>query len=337
MRLKDRVAIVVGAGQSPGEGIGNGRATALTFAREGAKVLCVDHNLASAQETVDLIAAKGGTAAAFKADVTKNADLKAMVADAHGRWGRIDVLHNNVGVSLSGGDAELLDITEEAFDRCVAINLKSCILAAKHVIPIMRQQKSGAIINISSMAAITTYPYVAYKATKSAMIAFTEQLAYQNAQYGIRANVILPGLMNTPMAVDTRAREFKKSRAEVEAERDSKVPLRQKMGTGWDVANAALFLASDEASFITGVTLPCRRRLERAAGIASSADGLPWCGRQRRRPSRGSPAGPGCPCRGWQGRPAAKRDRPASADPALRCRATGHSCGRPSGGAHRCR
>jgi NAD(P)-dependent dehydrogenase (short-subunit alcohol dehydrogenase family) len=256
MRLKDRVAIIVGAGQSPGEGIGNGRATALTFAREGAKVLCVDHNLASAQETVDLIAAKGGTAVAFKADVTKNAEIKAMVEDAHKRWGSIDILHNNVGVSLSGGDAELLDITEEAFDRCVAINLKSCILAAKHVIPIMRTQNSGSIINISSMAVITSYPYVAYKATKSAMVAFTEQLAYQNAQYGIRANVILPGLMNTPMAVDTRAREFKKSRAEVEAERDSKVPLRKKMGTGWDVANAALFLASDEASFITGVTLP---------------------------------------------------------------------------------
>jgi NAD(P)-dependent dehydrogenase (short-subunit alcohol dehydrogenase family) len=256
MRLKDRVAIVVGAGQSPGEGMGNGRATALTFAREGAKVLCVDHHLASAQETVDMIAAKDGTAAACKADVTKDAEIKAMVADAMTRWGRIDILHNNVGVSLAGGDAELLSITEEAFDRCVAINLKSCILAAKHVIPIMRKQGSGAIINISSMAAITTYPYVAYKATKSAMIAFTEQLAYQNAEYGIRANVILPGLMNTPMAVDTRAREFKKSRAEVEAERDSKVPLRRKMGTGWDVANAALFLASDEANFITGVTLP---------------------------------------------------------------------------------
>ena len=153
-----------------------------------------------------------------------------MVADAHTRWGRIDILHNNVGVSIAGGDAELLDFTEEALERCVAINLKSCIFAAKHVIPIMRQQMSGAIINISSMAAITTYPYVAYKATKSAMIAFTEQLAYQNAQYGIRANVILPGLMNTPMAVDTRAREFKKSRAEVEAERDAKVPLRQQDG-----------------------------------------------------------------------------------------------------------
>lgn len=256
MRLKDRIAIVVGAGQSPGEGIGNGRATALTFAREGAKVLCVDHNLASAQETAAMISEKQGTATAFEADVTKPAEIKAMVAEAQNRWSRVDILHNNVGVSLSGGDAELDKITEEAFDRCVAINLKSCILAAKHVIPIMREQKSGVIINISSMAVITTYPYVAYKATKAAMVAFTEQLAYQNAQYGIRANVILPGLMNTPMAVDTRAREFSKSRAEVEAERDSKVPLRKKMGTGWDVANAALFLASDEASFITGVTLP---------------------------------------------------------------------------------
>ena len=193
---------------------------------------------------------------AFKADVTKEAQIKALVADTHARWGRIDILHNNVGVSLSGGDAELLDITEEAFDRCVAINLKSCIFAARNVLPIMREQKSGVIINISSMAVITTYPYVAYKATKAAMVSFTEQLAYQNAQYGIRANVILPGLMNTPMAVDTRAREFKKTRAEIEAMRDAQVPLRKKMGTGWDVANAALFLASDEANFITGVTLP---------------------------------------------------------------------------------
>ncbi|MGZ6022834.1 MAG: SDR family NAD(P)-dependent oxidoreductase [Rhizomicrobium sp.] len=256
MRLKDKIAIVVGAGQSPGQGMGNGRATALTFAREGAKVLCVDHHADSAEETVDMIKAANGTAVAFKADVTRSADIRAMVEDATNRWRRIDILHNNVGVSLAGGDAELLALTEEAFDRCVAINLKSCILTAKHVIPIMRLQRGGVIINISSMAAITTYPYVAYKATKSAMIAFTEQLAYQNAEYGIRANVILPGLMDTPMAVDTRAREFNKSRAEVEAERDAKVPLRKKMGTGWDVANAALFLASDEASFITGVTLP---------------------------------------------------------------------------------
>ena len=256
MRLKQKIAVVVGAGQSPGEGIGNGRATVLRFAQEGARILAVDRDLASAEETAALARKEGGECIAFEADVTREAALAAAMAAAIERWGRIDILHNNVGVSLSGGDAELLALTEEAFDRCVAINLKSCILAAKHVIPIMRQQHSGAIINISSMAAITTYPYVAYKATKSAMIAFTEQLAYQNAEYGIRANVILPGLMNTPMAIDTRAREFKKSRAEVETERDSKVPLRRKMGTGWDVANAALFLASDDASFITGVTLP---------------------------------------------------------------------------------
>ena len=193
MRLKDRVAIVVGAGQSPGEGMGNGRATALTFAREGARVLCVDHHLDSAQETVDMIGAKGGSAAAFKADVTRNAELRAMVEDATTRWGRIDILHNNVGVSLAGGDAELLDLTEEALERCVAINLKSCIFAAKHVIPIMRKQQSGAIINISSMAAITTYPYVAYKATKAAMIAFTEQLAYQNASTASAPTSSCPG------------------------------------------------------------------------------------------------------------------------------------------------
>jgi NAD(P)-dependent dehydrogenase (short-subunit alcohol dehydrogenase family) len=129
-------------------------------------------------------------------------------------------------------------------------------MACKHVIPIMRSQRSGAITMISSLAALEKYPLVAYKATKAAMIAFTQQVAIQNAEYGIRANVILPGLMDTPMAVDTRARVSGKSRAQVAAERDARVPLRRKMGTAWDVANAALFLASDEAGFITGVALP---------------------------------------------------------------------------------
>ncbi|HJQ59177.1 MAG TPA: SDR family NAD(P)-dependent oxidoreductase [Vineibacter sp.] len=256
MRLANKIAIVVGAGQGPGEGMGNGRATALRFAQEGAKVLVVDRNLASAQETVGMIAKAGGTAAAFEADVTSEASMAAMVADAHKRWGRIDILHYNVGVSIAGGDAQPTEITEEAFDRCVAINLRGTVMACKHVLPIMRQQKSGVILNISSMAAWTDYPLVAYKATKSAMIAFTEQLAIQNAAYGVRANVILPGLMDTPMAVDTRARTGNRSRADVAAERDAKVPLRRKMGTAWDVANAALFLASDEANFITGIALP---------------------------------------------------------------------------------
>jgi NAD(P)-dependent dehydrogenase (short-subunit alcohol dehydrogenase family) len=255
MRLASKIAIVVGAGQGPGEGMGNGRATALRFAQEGARVLAVDRNLGSAQETVAMIAKAGGTAAAFEADVTKEATLAAMIADAQRRWGRIDILHNNVGVSIAGGDASPTEITEEAFDRIVAINLRGTVMACKHVLPVMRQQQAGVIINISSMAAWSEYPLVAYKATKSAMIAFTEQLAIQNAQYGVRANVILPGLMDTPMAVDTRARTGNRSRADVAAERDAKVPLRRKMGTAWDVANAALFLASDEANFITGIAL----------------------------------------------------------------------------------
>jgi NAD(P)-dependent dehydrogenase (short-subunit alcohol dehydrogenase family) len=129
------------------------------------------------------------------------------------------------------------------------------IMACKHVIPIMRQQRTGAITMISSLAALENYPFVAYKATKAAMIAFAKQVAIQNAEYGIRANVILPGLIDTPMAVDTRARASGKSRVQVAAERDARVPLRRKMGTAWDVANAALFLASDEANFITGVAL----------------------------------------------------------------------------------
>ena len=257
MRLKDKVAIIVGAGQNPGEGVGNGRATAILFAREGAKVLAVDRDLASARETVAMIEKEGGTAAAFEADVTKEATLKAAVEDTMQRWGRIDILHNNVGVSIAGGDANPLEITEETFDRVNAINLRGTIMAVKHVLPIMRKQRSGSIISISSVAALSsTYPTVAYKTTKAGMVAFTEQIARQNAEYGIRANVILPGLMNTPMAVDTRARTFNKPRAEVEAERDARVPLRGKMGTGWDVAYAALFLASDEANFVTGVTLP---------------------------------------------------------------------------------
>ena len=256
MRLDGKVAIIVGAGQSPGEGIGNGRATAIRFAQEGAKILAVDRDIESARETAALATKVGPECVAFEADVTDEATLAEAVEFARERWGRIDILHNNVGVSISGGDAPLLELTEETFDRINAINLRGTMMACKHVIPIMRAQRSGVIINISSIAAWSDYPLVVYKATKAAMIAFTQQLALQNAPYGVRANVILPGLMDTPMAVDTRARAAGKSRATIAAERDKNVPLRGKMGTAWDVANAALFLASDEASFITGVTLP---------------------------------------------------------------------------------
>ena len=256
MRLAGKIAVIVGAGQSPGEGLGNGRATALRFAREGASVLAVDRDLAPAEQTAAMVRAEGGQCVPFQADVTQESTLAVAILHARDRWGRIDILHNNVGVSIAGGDAPVLEITEAVFDHMSAVNLRGTIMACKHALPIMRQQRSGAIINISSVAAWVDYPLVAYKATKAAMIAFTQQLAIQNAAFGIRANVILPGLMDTPMAVDTRARATGRSRAEVAAERDAKVPLRGRMGTAWDVANAALFLASDEANFITGVALP---------------------------------------------------------------------------------
>jgi NAD(P)-dependent dehydrogenase (short-subunit alcohol dehydrogenase family) len=256
MRLKHKIAIVVGAGQSPGEGLGNGRATVLRFAQEGAKVLAVDNNLSSAEETVAIARQSGGECFAFEADVADETTLAAMVEAARQRWGRVDILHYNVGVGMAGGDAPLNQITELAFDRIATINLRGAIMACKHVLPLMREQRAGVIITISSVAAWEQYPNVAYKATKAGMIAFTQQVAIQNAEFGVRANVILPGLMDTPMAVDTRARVSGKDRAEVAAARDARVPLRRKMGTAWDVANAALFLASDEANFITGVALP---------------------------------------------------------------------------------
>ena len=255
-RLEGKVALVVGAGQTPGETIGNGRATAILYAREGARVLAVDRHFDSAEETAAMIEAEGGSATACQADITRENEVAAAVARCRDEFSRIDILHNNVGVSLEGGDASVTSITTEAFDRIVSINLRGMVLTSKHTLPVMREQGSGAIINISSMAAWSNYPLVAYKTTKAAVIALTEQLAAQNARYGIRANVILPGLMNTPMAIEARVKATGKSREEVVAERDANVPLGRLMGTGWDVAYASLFLASEEARFITGVALP---------------------------------------------------------------------------------
>ena len=255
LRLKNKVAIVVGGGQRIGETIGNGRAVSITYAKQGAKVVVVDNNLDAAQETVHKIKENGGIGFAYQADVVVETEIAALINYVRLNFGQIDILHNNVGISIAGGDAEVTEIKSHNFDQIIALNLKSMIFSCKYVLPIMRQQKFGNIINISSTAVHEDYPWVSYKVSKAGVNALTEQIAIQNAKYGIRANCIEPGLMNTPMAIDSRVEAWNDSREEIIKARDAKVPLNGKMGTAWDVANSALFLASDEAKFITGITL----------------------------------------------------------------------------------
>ncbi|HZC15175.1 MAG TPA: SDR family NAD(P)-dependent oxidoreductase [Caulobacteraceae bacterium] len=255
-RLKDKTAIVVGAGQTPGETIGNGRAMAILFAREGAKVLCVDRVLARAEETAAMIAAEGGEASAFEADVTDAAQAAAIVETGKTRLGRIDVLVNNVGIggSADGRDGPAQHADEPAFDKIVEVNLKGQWLVSKAVIPVMREAGGGAIVNISSLASLSGGAQIAYEVSKAGVNRLTTSVAAANAKYRVRCNAVLPGLMDTPMAVGGISRGSGRSTDEVRAARNARVPMGE-MGTAWDTANAALFLASDEARFITGVLL----------------------------------------------------------------------------------
>jgi NAD(P)-dependent dehydrogenase (short-subunit alcohol dehydrogenase family) len=254
MRLRDKVAVVVGAGQTPGDTIGNGRATAILFAREGARVLLVDRSRPSALETQSMIRDEGGESAVVEADITREADCRDMARAALETYGRIDVLHNNVGIGT--GDAGPVHLDEEAWDRIHSVNLKGVFLTCKHVLPAMREQGCGSIINVSSIAAVCSVGMLAYKTSKAGLNALTHSLALGNARYGIRVNAIMPGLMNTPMAIESIATARGISKEALIEARDAQVPLGGKMGTAWDVAYAALFLASDEARFITGVLLP---------------------------------------------------------------------------------
>jgi NAD(P)-dependent dehydrogenase (short-subunit alcohol dehydrogenase family) len=254
-RLKDKTAMIVGAG-SIGAGWGNGKATAVTFAREGAQVFCVDRNGKAAEETVELIKSEGGSATAFTADVSKAGDVAAMVAACLKAYGRIDVLDNNVGIAETGG---VVEVAEADWDRVFAVNLKSAYLAMKHVIPAMEKQGGGSIINISSVASIrhVGVSYVTYAATKAAMNQMTRVTAVDYAPKKIRVNAILPGLMKTPMvehSAGLAASYAKGDVAEMWRKRDAQVPMGH-MGEAWDVANAALFLASDESRYITGIEL----------------------------------------------------------------------------------
>jgi NAD(P)-dependent dehydrogenase (short-subunit alcohol dehydrogenase family) len=252
-RLAERTAIVTGAGSS-GPGWGNGKATAVTFAREGARVLCVDINPDAAEETAAIIAGEGAAAEAHRADVTDQAQVEALVARACDLWGGVDVLHNNVGIVDMGGP---VDTDAAGWDRVMAVNVKSMYLTCRAVLPIMEAAGKGAIVNIGSVSGIRWLgaPYISYAASKSAILGFTRAIALEYAAKGIRANVVLPGMMDTPMIVEPLKDAYGEgSVEEMRKVRDALCPMGH-MGDAWDVANAALFLASDEAKYITAAEL----------------------------------------------------------------------------------
>lgn len=245
-RLEGKVAIVTGAGSS-GPGVGNGKAASILFAREGASVLLVDMELERAQETLALIETEGGTASAAVADVTNAADCEAMVNAAVQRYGRVDILHNNVGISTR---ADVIEVTEAQWDHIMAVNVKSVGLTSRYAIPRMTETGGGSIINISSIAGLRAHSNTLYSASKAAVIGLTISMAADHGRDNIRVNCIAPGLVYTPMAVAVTDVDD-----EIREQRKKVAPLGTE-GTAWDVASAALYLASDEARWVTGTVLP---------------------------------------------------------------------------------
>ena len=244
-RLQGKIAIVTGAG-SRAEGIGNGRATAILCARAGARVLLVDQHADAAERTREMISSEGGEAAVFVADVTRAADCRAMVDEAVRRWGRLDVLDINVGIC---GRGTVVEVEEAAWEQVMRVNVTGMMLASKHAIPAMAASGGGAIINISSISALRPRGLTPYSASKGAVIALTRAMAVDHAAQGIRVNCIAPGPVYTPMVYAEGMSD------ELRERRRRASPLGIE-GTGWDVGYAALFLASDEARYITGVVLP---------------------------------------------------------------------------------
>jgi NAD(P)-dependent dehydrogenase (short-subunit alcohol dehydrogenase family) len=252
--LSGRVVLLFGAGAS-GPGWSNGKASAVAYARAGAKVACVDQHLERAQETVDAIAKENGEAIALAADVSVNAQVAAAVQATVAKWDRLDVLHNNVGISLFGGP---VDLSEADWDRSLDVNLKSVFLACKHALPIMERQGRGVITNISSILSqrVSWYDQIAYYASKAAVDHFTRAIAVKYARKGIRANAILPGLMNTPLLYQNPSIVGAHGGVVFMTQQRDETSPTGKQGTAWDVANAAVFLASDDAAYINGVLLP---------------------------------------------------------------------------------
>lgn len=253
-RLAGKVAIVSGAGQAPGDTIGNGKAIALLFARAGAKVLCVDREEARAAATADEIKAEGGRAAPCAADISLPENASAVLEACAAAFGLPDILINNVGIG-DRGDGPAHKLTEEAFDRTLRINLKGAWLLSRAVLPGMLGRGSGAIVNISSLASIAGGFQLAYEVSKAGLNRMTTSIAMSGASRGVRCNAITPGLMDTPMAIRGISQKTGVPEDELRAQRAARVPMKR-MGTGWDTAYAALFLASDEAAYITGAILP---------------------------------------------------------------------------------
>ena len=249
-RVEGKVAIVTGAGSTPGPGVGTGKATAVVLAREGASVLLVDLHPERAEETRRMIEDEGGKAEVFAADATKAADCEAMVAAAVEAFGTVDILVNNIGLASLG---TVVDLTEEAWDRALDINLRTAFLSSKYAVPVMAAQGSGSIVNVSSISALRGDGTLAYSAAKGGLTAMTVDMAYSHGRDGIRVNAVAPGHITTPMVHSVSAPG---PQAEFMDTMRSEAGLLGTPGTGWDVAWAATFLASDEARWITGVVLP---------------------------------------------------------------------------------
>ncbi|GAI85343.1 unnamed protein product, partial [marine sediment metagenome] len=212
-RLKEKIAIVVGAGQQPGDTIGNGRAISILFAREGAKVMLVDKNLDAAKDTKSMIEKEGGESFVFEADIVREDDCRKIADKCVEIYGRIDILVNNVGIGEE--DKSLVRLSEEIWDKIFDVNLKGMFFTCKYVLPVMEKQEKGSIINISSAAAVSAVRYVAYKISKSGVNSLTHQIAMKYAKNGIRVNAIMPGLMNTSMAIEGIARNTGRSKEEI--------------------------------------------------------------------------------------------------------------------------
>ncbi len=264
MPLQDKVAIIAGAGQTEPDGMGNGRATALTFARAGAKLMLANRSAPSLEETARQVRAEGFDAETMLMDITDEDDCRELMAATIDAFGRIDILHNNVGAGIVDRDTAEIELAQwrDVLDR----NLTGAMLLSKHVLPIMREQGAGCILHTSSIASVAMYPLIAYKVAKAALNEFCRWLAYENGPHGIRCNVLMLGLMDTPTALELYHQTSGDPKDLIRLQRNQ-LPRLGRMGSPWDGANTALFLASEAGAYITGATIPIDGGLATKVGL----------------------------------------------------------------------